>query len=63
MPITLVVDVGSIELQFKFLLAKTPPDPLPNFAADPISIPLLTTSMLDATTVSTLVGIIPTLSD
>jgi hypothetical protein len=63
MPITLIVVVGSVELRFRFLLAKTPLDPLANFVANPISTPLLTTSMLGAPTVSTLVVIIPTLND
>ncbi len=61
MPTTLVVVVGSARL--KFLTAKTPPNPLPNFVRDLISISLLTTSMLGATTISTLVVVIPTLND
>ncbi len=39
MPTTPVVVVGSTELQLKFLLVKTPPDPLPNCTTNPISIP------------------------
>ncbi len=62
-PTTLVVVVGSVELRFKFLLIEIPLDPLPNFTTDPISIPLLTTSMLGITTISTLVVVIPTSND
>jgi hypothetical protein len=57
-PTTLVVTVGSAKLQFKFFIAKTPLDLLPNFATNPISTPLLTTSMLGATIVSTLMVVI-----
>jgi hypothetical protein len=62
-PTTPVVVVGSVELRLKFLVAETPLDQLPNFATDPISIPLLTISMLGATTVSTLVVVILASSD
>jgi hypothetical protein len=37
MPTTPVIAVGSAKLQFKFLIDETPLNPLPNFAADPIS--------------------------
>jgi hypothetical protein len=37
MPTTVIVVVGSIELQFKFLLIETPHDLLHNFATTPIS--------------------------
>ncbi len=47
-------NVGSVKLRLRFLIVETPPDPLPNFVVDPISTPLLTTSMLSAVTVSTL---------
>ncbi len=63
MPTTLVVITGSAKLQFKFLIIKTPPDPLPNFVANPINTPLLITSMLGTTTVSTHVVVIPTSSE
>jgi hypothetical protein len=57
MPTTPIVIVGSVELQLKFLTAKTPPSPLPNFD------PLLTKSMLGATTISTPLVIIHAPSD
>jgi hypothetical protein len=50
---------GNVELQFKFLIAKTPLNPLPNFATNPINISLLTTFMLGATIASTLMIVIP----
>jgi hypothetical protein len=62
-PTTLVVVVGSVEFQFKFLITETPPDLLPNFAIGLINISLLTTFMLGAIIVSILVVIIPTSSD
>jgi hypothetical protein len=55
--------VGSAELQLKFFPVETPPDLLPNFVVDTISIPLLTTSMLRATIISTHVVVIHTSSD
>ncbi len=45
MPTTLVVAASSVELWLKFLTTKTPLDPLPNFAIDPISTSLLITFM------------------
>jgi hypothetical protein len=39
---TPVLAVGNAKLRFKFLIVETPPNPLPNFVANPISIPLLT---------------------
>jgi hypothetical protein len=63
MPTTPIIAIGSIELRLKFFLVETPPNPLPNFATDPISTPLLTTSMLSATIVYSPVVVIPTLSD
>ncbi len=63
MPTTLVVVGNSVKLQLKFLIAKTPPNPLPNFAVNLISTPLLTTSMMSATTISTLVVVILAPSD
>jgi hypothetical protein len=63
MPTTPIVVVGSVEFQFKFLTIETPPNPLPNFSRDPISISLLTTFMLGATIVSFHVVIIPTPND
>jgi len=55
---TLVVVVGSAELQFKFLTTETPFDSLPNFITDPINTPLLTTFMFDTIIVSNpMVGI------
>jgi hypothetical protein len=63
MPTNPIVVVGNIELRLKFLLVETPFDPLPNFAANPINIPFLTTSMLSTTTVSTPVVVILTSSD
>ncbi len=62
-PTTLVIVVGNVVFPFNFLPVETPPNPLPNFFADPISIPLLTISMVSTTIVSTLVVIIPTSSD
>jgi hypothetical protein len=56
-------NVGNAKLQFIFLIAETPPDLLLNFVVDPISTPLLIAFMLSATTVSTHVVVIPTLSD
>jgi hypothetical protein len=63
LPETLIVVVGSAKLQPKFLIVKTPLDPIPNFVVDPISISFLTTFMLGVTTVSTLVVVIPTQND
>jgi hypothetical protein len=63
MPTTLVVATSSAELQLKFLIAKTPPNPLCNFVVDPISTSFLTISMLGATTISTHVVVILTPSD
>jgi hypothetical protein len=63
MPTTLIVATGSVKLQLRFLPAETPPNLLPNFVADLISIPLPTTSMLDSTHVCFLVVIILALSD
>jgi len=63
MPTTLIIAVSSVELWFKFLTTKIPFDPLPNFATNPNNIPLLTTSMLGATIVSTLVVVILASSD
>ncbi len=60
---TSVVAIGSAELQFKFLIAETPPDLLPNFAIDLISTPLLTTSILGPTIFSTFALIIHAPSD
>jgi len=58
-----VVAVGSAKLWFKFLPTNIPFDPLPNFAINSISIPLLTTSMLGSTIVSSLMVVIPALND
>ncbi len=58
MPTTPTIVISSVKLQFKFLTAKTPPNPLPNFVANPINTPLLTTSMMGATTISTHVVVI-----
>jgi hypothetical protein len=63
MPTTLIVTISSTELQFKFLLAETPLDLRFNFVADSIIYHLLTTFMLGATIVSTLVVVIHALSD
>jgi hypothetical protein len=52
-PTTPIIAISSVALQFKFLLTKTPLDPLHNFVANLISIPPLTTFMLGATTIST----------
>jgi hypothetical protein len=62
-PNNLVIIVGNVVLPLNFLLVEIPFDPLPNFIANFISTPLLTTSMVDATTVSTLVLVIPASSD
>jgi hypothetical protein len=48
MPITPIVVVRNVELQLKFLTTETPLNPLPNFTTNPISTPLLITSMLGA---------------
>jgi len=63
MPKTPVLTVGSANFQFKFLTIETPLNLLPNFAIDPIEIPLLTTCMLGATTISTPMVVIPALND
>jgi len=63
MPITPIVVVGNAELWLKFLTTETPLDSLPNFGVNPISTPLLTTSLLGTTIVSTPMVIIPTSSD
>ncbi len=62
-PTTLVVGVSSVKFQLKFLIIETPPNSLPNFAIDPISIPLLITSMLGTTIVSTPMVVILASSD
>jgi hypothetical protein len=62
-PTTPAVILGSVELQLKFLLAKTPLDPLPKFVTDPISTPPLITFVLGATTISIPVVVMTTLSD
>jgi hypothetical protein len=62
-PITPMVVVGSAELRLRFLLGKTPSNPLPKFVVDPISTPTLTTFVLGATTISTLVVVMTTLGD
>ncbi len=62
-PITPIIIVGNVIFQFKFLFVESPPNPLSNFVAYPISTPLLTTYMLGATIVSTLVVVIPTSND
>jgi hypothetical protein len=63
MPTTLVVSTSNVELQLKFLPSKIPLDLLPNFVTYLINIPLLTTFMLGATTVSTPMVVICALSD
>jgi hypothetical protein len=63
MPKTPIVAIDSAKLRLKFLTTKTPPNPLPNFATNLISISLLTTFKRGATTVSTHVVVIPTPSD
>ncbi len=60
---TIVITTGSAKLQLKFLTTKIPLDLLPNYATNPISIPLLTTSMLGTTIISTPMVVIPTPSD
>jgi len=62
-PTTLVVVVGNLELPFNFLPIEIPPYLLPNFVVHPISIPLLKTSMVGATTISTLVVVIHASND
>jgi hypothetical protein len=62
-PTTLVVASNSDELQHKFLPIEIPPDPILNFPIDPINTPLLTTSMLDITIVSTPMIVIPSLNN
>jgi hypothetical protein len=61
--ISIVVTIGSVAFRLKFLPAKTPPDPLPNFVINPSNTPLLTKSMLGTTTISTPMIVIPTSSD
>ncbi len=63
MPTTLVVATGSTKLWLRFLPTKTPPNLIPNFVANPITTPLLTISILGATTISIPVVVILTLSD
>jgi len=46
-----IIAIGNVVLPLSFLLAKTPPNPLPNCATNPISTPFLTTFMLGVTTV------------
>ncbi len=62
-PTTLVIVVGSIELWLKFLHVEIPLNSLPNFVANPISTPLLTTFMLGITTISVPVVVIRASSD
>jgi hypothetical protein len=62
-PTTPITTVGNVVLPLNFLPTKTPFDPLSNFVVDPISTPLLTTSMVGATNVSTLMVVIPTSND
>ncbi len=63
MPTTPMVTIGSAKFQLRFFLAEILFNLLHNFAIDPINIPLLITSMLGTTIVSTLVVVIPTLND
>ncbi len=58
-----IVVVGSAEFQLKFFTTETPPNPLPNIATNLINTPILTTFMLDATTVFTPMVIIHASSD
>ncbi len=62
-PTTLVVGVSSVKFQLKFLIVETPLNSLPNFTIDPISIPLLITSMLGTTIISTPMVVILASSD
>jgi hypothetical protein len=61
MPTTPIIVKSSLELGLKFLPVETPHDLLPDFVVDSISIPILTTSMLGVTTVSTPMVLIPAL--
>jgi hypothetical protein len=63
MPTIAVVTIGNVELQLRFLLAKTPFDLLLNFVVDPFSIPLLIAFMLGSITISTHVVVILALND
>ncbi len=63
MPTIPIVVAGSAKLQLKFLIAKTSPNPLPKFVADPINISLLTTSMLGTIIISTPMVVIHAPSD
>ncbi len=58
-----ILSIGSVELWFKFVPMKIPPDPLPKFAIEPISTPPLTTFVLGATIVSTPMVVMITLGD
>jgi hypothetical protein len=58
-----IVVVGSTKLSLKFLPTKTPLNPLPKFTTNPINIPLMTTFVLGATTVSTHVVVMTTFGD
>ncbi len=55
--------VCSLELLLKFLHAENPPDPRPKFVIDPITTPFQTMFVLGATTVSTPMVVMTTLSD
>ncbi len=52
---TLVFATTGLEFLFKYFLVENSHNSRPKFVADPITIPLLTTFMLGATIVSTLV--------
>jgi len=57
-----MITIGSLKLLLKFLPSETLPDPCPKFVINPISIPPLIKNLLGATTISTLVVGITTLS-
>jgi hypothetical protein len=55
--------IDSPKLLLKFCFAENLPNPRPKFVANPITIPFLITSVLGATTISTHVVVMTTLSD
>ncbi len=62
-PTTPIVTIGNVVFRFKIFFVEIPLNSLPNFVVDPITTPLVTTYMLGATIVSTLVVVILVSSD
>jgi hypothetical protein len=62
-PTTPIVIISSVRLLFKFLVAKTPLDPLPKFVGDLISSPPLTTFVMSAQPFPTPMVVMTTIGD